>query len=52
METARATFARRSFFVFAIVERIIAAGPNNIGKKRNEIAPNEIPSIEKVLLED
>ena len=52
METAMATLDRRSFLVLAITERIIAAGPNKIGKNRNEIAPNEIPRIEKVLLPD
>lgn len=52
IETVIAIFDKRSFLVLAITARIIAAGPNKIGKNRNEIAPNEMPRIEKVLLLD
>lgn len=52
IETVIAMVAKRSFLVLAIAERIIAAGPNKTGKNINDIAPNEIPRIEKVLVFD
>jgi hypothetical protein len=48
--TVNAILASFSFFVFAITAKIIAAGPNKIGKNKKEIPPNIIASVENVLL--
>ena len=47
--TTSATVAFSSPFDFATAPKIRPAGPNTIGKMRKAIAPQMIPTVEKVL---